>query len=175
MAKTSDAIFDILRRYTDVVFFVPGGQAAHLVDSLGKSGLRRVSALHEQGAAFMACGYAMATGKLGVCLTTSGPGAVNAIAGCAAAWMDSIPVLFISGQANSWSLIGDTGLRVRGVQEVDIVPMVENIVKDWCRPVRTSGDKYIMIAVERMIKGCLSDRCGPAWLDVPLDLQAEEL
>src|SRR5512139_1886319 len=128
--KTSDAIFDILKRYTDVVFFVPGGGAAHLVDSLGKSDLKRVSALHEQGAAFMACGYAMQTGKLGVCLTTSGPGATNAITGCAAAWMDSIPVLFISGQAN---LNPNEDLRVRGVQSVDIIPMVKPVTKQAWR------------------------------------------
>src|SRR5512139_507514 len=119
--RAADAIFDILKDYVDTVFFVPGGQAAFLVDALGRSGLRAVSMLHEQGAAFAACGYAQARGGLGVCLTTSGPGAVNALAGCAAAWMDSIPVLFISGQAN---LHDDVNLRVRGVQSVDITNMV---------------------------------------------------
>ena len=170
--STADAIFDILRRYTDTVFFVPGGGAAHLVDSLGRSKLRRVSALHEQGAAFMACGYAMATGKLGVCLVTTGPGAVNAIAGCAAAWMDSIPVLFISGQANTWSLIGDTGLRVRGVQEVDIVPMVAPITKIVTRP--THG-KAAVGSIRSMVMVCLEGRPGPGWIDIPLDVQAEEV
>ena len=58
MTKCSDAIFDILKQHTDTVFFVPGGGAMHLVDSLGKSGLVHISALHGQGSAFMACGYA---------------------------------------------------------------------------------------------------------------------
>ena len=84
--KTSDAIFDILKGYVDVVFFVPGGGAMHLVDSLGKSGLRHISALHEQGAGFMALGYAQQRKGLGVCLVTSGPGATNALTPCAAAW-----------------------------------------------------------------------------------------
>src|SRR3990172_7638989 len=66
--KTSDAIFDILKKYVDTVFFVPGGGAMHLVDSLGKSGLRHISALHEQGAGFMACGYAQQRNGLGLCL-----------------------------------------------------------------------------------------------------------
>src|SRR3990167_10351766 len=132
--KTSDAIFDILKDYVDTVFFVPGGGAMHLVDSLGKSGLKHISALHEQGAGFMACGYAQQRNGLGVCLTTTGPGATNAITACAAAWMDSIPVLFISGQAKSDTLIGDTGLRVRGVQEVDILGLVGGITKDAHRP-----------------------------------------
>src|SRR5512138_1628970 len=109
--KTSDAIFEILKQHVDTVFFVPGGGAMHLVDSLGKSGLKAVSCLHEQGAGFAAIGYAMSRNGLGVCLTTSGPGATNAVTPCAAAWMDSVPVLFISGQARSDSLIGDTGLR----------------------------------------------------------------
>ena len=118
--KTADAIFDILKDYTDTVFFVPGGQAMYLVDALGRSGLQHVSMTSEAGAGFAAIGYAMAHG-LGVVLTTSGPGALDAVGACGAAWMDSVPVLFISGNARSDTLIGDTGLRTRGNQEVDIV------------------------------------------------------
>jgi len=170
--RTSDAIWQIVERYTDTVFFVPGGQAAFLVDALGWSNLKRVSCLHEQGAAFAACGYAMATGKLGVCLTTSGPGATNAITGCAAAWMDSIPVLFISGQAKSTTLIGDSGLRVRGVQEVDIVPMVKPITK---YAIRASRGELVPPEITGMVKACFDGRQAPCWLDVPLDIQAEDL
>jgi len=175
--KTSDAIFDILKQYTDTVFFVPGGGAMHLVDSLGKSGLAHISALHEQGAAFMACGYAQYAGRLGVCLTTTGPGATNAITGCAAAWMDSIPVLFISGQAKSDTLIGNTGLRVRGVQEVDIISMVKPITKRAYRLIFANhmigGD--VRDDIRELAELCMEGRRGPAWLDVPLDIQAEQL
>jgi acetolactate synthase I/II/III large subunit len=170
--RTADAIWDIVKRYTDTVYFVPGGQAAFLVDALGWSGLNHISMLHEQGAAFAACGHAMQTGGLGVCLVTSGPGATNAITGCAAAWMDSIPVLFISGQAKSTTLIGDTGLRVRGVQEVDIIPMVIPITKEAYPP---RPGEFRRSHLEFMIDRCLADRRGPCWLDVPLDVQAEEL
>src|SRR5512139_209837 len=124
--NTSEAIWSIIAQYTDTVFFVPGGQAAFLVDALGRSGLKHISALHEQGAGFMAIGHAQAINGLGVCLVTSRPGATNAITPCAAAWMDSVPVLFISGQSN---LNPNEMLRVRGVQAVDITMMVDVIVK----------------------------------------------
>lgn len=166
--RTADAIWDIVKKYTDTVFYVPGGQAAFLVDALGWSGLRHVSMLHEQGAAFAACGYAMQTGKLGVCLVTSGPGATNAITGCAAAWMDSIPVLFISGQAN---LNPNEGLRVRGVQSVDVIPMVEPVTKLAMRP--RYGNVALAI-LQGMLNQCLdiNNRRGPCWLDVPLNVQS---
>jgi acetolactate synthase-1/2/3 large subunit len=167
--KTSDAIFDILRGYVDTVFFVPGGGAMHLVDSLGRSGLKHISMLHEQGAAFAACGYAQQRRGLGVCLVTSGPGATNAITGCAAAWMDSIPVLFISGQSN---LNPNEALRVRGVQMVDIIPMVEHITK-WCDQLLLKENTVNYL--NTMIRQCLEGRPGPCWLDVPLDVQAEEI
>ena len=171
--QTSDAIFEIVKRYADTVFFVPGGGAAFLVDSPGRSGLRYVSCLHEQGAGFAALGYAMQRKGLGVCLVTSGPGATNAITPCAAAWMDSVPVLFISGNARNDSLIGDTGLRTRGVQEVDIIPMVKPITKTALRLMGGSGIKDLLPFV--IEHDCLSGRPGPCWLDVPLDVQSEEI
>ena len=167
--NTSDIIFSILKDYTDTVFFVPGGGAAFLVDALGRSGLKHISALHEQGAGFMACGYAMARNGLGVCLVTSGPGATNAITPCAAAWMDSVPVLFISGNSN---LHPDERLRVRGVQAVDIVRIVEPITKNRGRVLMT---QLIRTVVNLHIQECLSDRRGPCWLDVPLNVQSEEI
>jgi len=172
MTTTSDAIWDIVKRYADMVFFVPGGGAAFLVDSLGRSGLRYVSCLHEQGAGFAALGYAMQRKGLGVCLVTSGPGATNAITPCAAAWMDSVPVLFISGNARSDSLIGDTGLRTRGVQEVDSIALVKPITKVARRSIRGN---HTTIHLEAMIRECLMGRPGPCWLDVPLDVQSEEV
>ena len=166
--RTADAIFDILKQYTDTVFFVPGGGAAFLVDALGKSGLRHISALHEQGAGFMACGYAQYTGRLGVCLVTSGPGATNAITPCVAAWMDSLPVLFISGQSN---LHPDERLRVRGVQAVDITKMVMPVTKF----AYSAGQPGTLKILQNMIDNCLFERPGPCWLDVPLNVQSEEI
>jgi len=175
--KTSDAIFGILKDYVDTVFYVPGGGAMHLVDSLGRSGLNAVACLHEQGAGYAAIGYAMARNSLGVCLVTSGPGATNAITPCAAAWTDSAPVLFISGQARSDTLIGDTGLRTRGIQEVDIIPMVKGITKQSAQA-GTSGKvsgRLLGFLFTSMIETALANRPGPCWLSIPLDVQAEEV
>ena len=173
MALTvSEYLFEYLKDYVDTVFFVPGGGAMYLVDALGRSGLNHVSALHEQGAGYMALGYAMQTNGLGVCLVTSGPGATNAITPCAAAWMDSVPVLFISGQVKSTTMIGDTGLRSRGGQEVDIYHIVHDIIK-FGRTMKPGDD--IKILMEMCIDNCLSGRKGPCWLDIPMDVQNEEL
>lgn len=168
----ADAIWKRLRRETDVVFFVPGGSSMFLVDALGMSGIAHISAIHEQAAGIMAIGYAMTSGKLGVCLTISGPGATNAITPCLAAWNDSIPVLFISGQARTDFLTGD-GLRTHGPQPGDIISMVKPITKLAYEPQTSPHD--CMMALDKMIAVCLSGRRGPCWLSVPLDLQGMEL
>lgn len=170
--RVSDAIFERLKKETDVVFFVPGGSSMFLVDALGRSGIRHVSALHEAGAGAMALGYAMASGRLGVCLTISGPGATNAITPCLAAWTDSVPVLFISGQAKTETLGGPDGLRTHGLQPCDIYPMIKPITKFNTEP----RDANTCIgSLEIMIWQCLSGRRGPCWLSVPQDIQAVEV
>jgi Thiamine pyrophosphate-requiring enzymes [acetolactate synthase, pyruvate dehydrogenase (cytochrome), glyoxylate carboligase, phosphonopyruvate decarboxylase] len=167
--RVADAIFQRLEAETDTCFFIPGGGSMFLVDALGRSNLRAVSAIHEAGAGAMALGYAMQSGRLGVCLTTSGPGATNAITPCYAAWTDSVSVLFISGQARSNTLVGDSGLRSRGLQEVDIVRMVKGITKQAYQPMTSGID--CMLALEDMIRKCLNGRRGPCWLSVPQDVQ----
>lgn len=168
--RVSDAIFERLKSVTDTVFFVPGGSCMFLVDALGRSGLCRVNALHEQGAGLMALGYAMATGRLGVCLTISGPGATNAVTPCLAAWTDSASVLFISGQARTETLGGPDGLRTHGLQPGDIIPMVKPITKIAYQPMSSGAD--CLLALDKMIESCLSGRRGPCWLSVPQDIQA---
>jgi len=168
--RVADAIFKRLEKETDVVFFIAGGSCMFLVDALGRSNLRRVSAIHEQGAGAMALGYAMASGRLGVCLTISGPGATNAITPCLAAWTDSAPVLFISGQARTETLGGGDGLRTHGLQPGDIISMVKPITKVAYQPMSSGQD--CMMALEHMISECLSGRRGPCWLSVPQDIQA---
>src|SRR3989304_8858719 len=113
--RVADAIFERLKQETDTVFYLSGGLAADLVDALGYSSLKAVCCLHEQGAGFAAVAYAQHRG-FGVCLTTSGPGATNAMTPCLAAWMDSVPVLFISGQVMvKW--LGPPGVRLPRVAE----------------------------------------------------------
>jgi acetolactate synthase-1/2/3 large subunit len=170
--RVADKIFQIISKYANTVFFLPGGGSMVLNDALGQSGLNRVSCLHEQGAGFAAIGYAMEHDGLGVCLTTSGPGATNAVTACAAAWTDSVPVLFISGQTKTSTLLNGTGLRSRGNQEVDIISMVRGITK-VSKQVLTA--EAAIEALEFMIKECLDGRRGPAWLDCPLDVTALEV
>ena len=169
--RLADAIFQRLKSETDVVFLIPGGSSMFLVDALGHSGIRHISPLHEQSAGIMAIGYAMASGKLGVVLTISGPGATNAITPCLAAWNDSVSVLFISGQARTEYLQGNT--RARGPQPGDIISIVKPITKLAYQP-ETSGHDCMM-ALDKMIELCMTGRKGPSWLSVPLDLQAAEL
>jgi acetolactate synthase-1/2/3 large subunit len=170
--RVTDKIFKRLEIETGHVFFVPGGGAMYLVDALGKSNIEAVSGIHEAGAGFAALGYAMYTNKLGVCLVTSGPGSTNTITACAAAWMDGVPVLFISGQAKSETLVGKTGLRTRGVQELDIINIVTPLTKKAYQPL--PGDDC-MDVLEQMIKECLTGRRGPCWLAIPLDVQGSVL
>lgn len=168
--RVADAIFERLKQETDTVYFVPGGGAMFLVDALGRSGLRHVSMIHEQGAGIAAVGHAM-VGGLGVCLVTSGPGATNAITACLSAWTDSVPVLFISGQARTEQINASTA-RAKGLQYADIVKMVKPITKQAYEP--QSGVDCLM-ALDEMIVECTTGRRGPCWLSVPQDVQGAEV
>ncbi len=168
MTRVADAIFKRLSQHTDTVYMVPGGASMFLVDALGRSGLRVVSTLHEQGAGFAALGHAM-IGGLGVCLVTGGPGVTNAMTACLAAWTDSIPVLFISGQART-DIIKSNNARSKGLQYVDTVRMAKPITKKAYEP---GGNHDCMMALEDMILECTSGRRGPCWLSIPQDVQAK--
>lgn len=129
--RVADYIFEfIANQGIGHVFFLPGGGAMHLNNALYRQPrLTAVSMLHEQGAAIAAEGYARTSGRFGVCLVTSGPGATNAITGLAGAWFESTPALFISGQVKRADLKGDSGLRQLGTQELDIVSVVGPLTK----------------------------------------------
>lgn len=144
-----------------------------LVDALGMSGIRHVSAIHEQGAGAMAIGYSQLTHKLGVVLVTSGPGVTNATTPCFAAWTDSVPVLFISGQARTPTLVGTTGLRTRGIQECDTVSLAEPITKFAFEVYGLLDKKFGWL--DRIIEMCMEGRRGPCWLSVPQDVQGMEV
>ena len=169
--KLSDYVIKRIAEHVDTVFFVPGGGAMHLVDSLGRSGLEAVSMLHEQGAAFAAQSYSMYHG-FGVCLVTSGPGATNVITPLAAAWMDSYPMMVISGQVKTDTLKRDMGIRSFGSQEVDIISMVNKHTK-YCITVM-DAEKIIEI-MDTAISIATTGRPGPVWIDIPLDIQAVEI
>lgn len=167
--RVADAVWQRIKKETSVVYFVAGGGAMYLVDALGRSGIQCVAHIHEQGAGFAAIGHAMYTNRLAVCLVTSGPGSTNVLSAVAAAWTDSLPVLFISGQAKTSTLVGDSGLRTKGVQEVDIIRMVKPITKEAYQPMSSGLD--CLMALDDMILECMHQRRGPCFLSIPLDVQ----
>jgi acetolactate synthase I/II/III large subunit len=152
------------------VFFVPGGGAMHLNDSLGRcDGLEYVSDIHEQATAIAAEAYARVSGNLGVAMVTTGPGGTNAVTGTAAAWLDSTPVLFLSGQVKRPDIKAGTGLRQLGVQEIDIVAIVGSITK---YAAVVTDPQTIRFHLEKALHVAHEGRPGPVWIDIPLDVQA---
>ena len=170
MMKLSDYVFQFLQeKGVQHAFMLPGGGAMHLDDSIGRSGIQYICTLHEQAAAVAAEAYAQHTNRIGVCLTTSGPGATNAITGVTAGWIDSTPMFIISGQAKRSDLIGETGVRQIGSQEVQIIDMVRPITKYAVQIMDPSEIRYHM---ERAYYEATNGRPGPVWLSIPLDVQA---
>ena len=129
--KLSDYVMEfVARQGVKDVFLLTGGGAMHLNDSLGGfKSIRYICNLHEQACSIAGEAYAKYDNRLGVVMVTVGPGATNTITGLAGAWLDSTPMLFLSGQVKRADLKGDTGVRNRGVQEVDIVTLVKSITK----------------------------------------------
>ena len=151
------------------VFLLPGGGAMHLVDAVGKQPqLTAVACLHEQACAISAEAYARINEKMGVALVTTGPGATNAITGVAGAWIESVPMLVVSGQVKRADMLDGAPLRQKGVQEVDIISMVSSITK-YAVTVRQPAE--IRQVLERAVQLAQSGRKGPVWIDVPLDVQ----
>jgi len=155
------------------IFMLPGGGAMHLNDSLGRcQRLEYVVNLHEQASAIAADAYSQLNNNLGVCLVTTGPGGTNAITGVAASFMDSIPVLIISGQVKRDDISGSRGVRQMGFQEIDIVSIVKPITK-YAKTV--TGPDKIRYHLEKAIWMAKNGRPGPCWIDIPLDVQAAEI
>jgi acetolactate synthase I/II/III large subunit len=158
------------------VFTLPGGFSQHLNDSIAHTpGLTPVYMLHESGAAFAAAHWAAYTGKLGVCVVTSGPGSTNALTGIASAYQDSLPVLVISGEANMQNIDWRKKYQLRqgGPQDVPIESMTRLITKG-AATLTTSN--YLMQSLFRlMVQTAVTDRRGPVWVAVPLDIQGKEL
>ena len=172
--KISDYIMDFIASLgVREVFCVTGGGAMHMNNSLGCSKkLKGVFMLHEQGASIAAESYARVNEGYGVCLVTSGPGGTNAITGLVGAYIDSIPVIYISGQAKRADLVGNQGIRQFGIQEVDIVSMVSSYSK---YAVQIKEPKDIRYEFEKAASIAVNGRPGPVWIDVPLDIQASEV
>src|SRR5438445_2672982 len=129
--KLSDYVIDFLaRRGVNHVFGMSGGAAVHLFDSVAKHpAMDYVCTTHEQCAAMAADGYARSSGRLGVAVTTSGPGATNLLTGVCCSYYDSVPTLMITGQVATHRLKGASAIRQRGFQETDVTSIFQTVTK----------------------------------------------
>lgn len=161
MLKGAEIFLQCLRAEgVDLVFGYPGGAIMPLYDALDGSGIRHVLTRHEQGAVFAAEGHARATGKVGVAIATSGPGATNLVTGIADAKMDSVPLVCITGQVRS-SLIGSDAF-----QETDVFGLTLSLTK-WSRLVRSIEEIPAVIA--EGFYWAREGRPGPVVIDIPTD------
>jgi acetolactate synthase I/II/III large subunit len=155
----SEILLESLKRQkVDVFFGLPGGAVLPLYDALYSAGIRHLLVRHEQAAAFAADGYARVTGKPGVCLGTSGPGATNLITGLTSAMMDSIPIVALTGQVPA-ALIGKDGF-----QEADTIGISLPSTKQSFA-VRSAAE--IPSVIERAFRTAISGRPGPVLVDLP--------
>ena len=164
--KGGEAIIKSLQDHgVDVVFGYPGGVLLPLYDVIYDSDLKHILVRHEQCAAHAADGYARASGKVGVCIGTSGPGATNLVTGIATAYMDSSPVLAIAGQVAT-GLIGNDAF-----QEVDTLGLTMPITKHNFQAMRADEIPGI---IKSSFYIASSGRPGPVAIDLPKDVQEEE-
>ena len=158
--KLSDYIVKYLEKITDSVFLLSGGGIMHLVDSFGKSNLDVYCCHHEQAAATAAEGYARIKNKIGVVCVTTGPGGTNAITGVAGAWLDSIPILVISGQVKRDDMMprqdGVSTIRQLGFQEINIIDLVKPITK---YAVTIEKEDQILFHLEKGVDGYALPGC----------------
>ncbi|MEK3704946.1 thiamine pyrophosphate-binding protein [Paenibacillus sp. FSL R7-0198] len=170
MIKVSDYVIQFIENVgVKDVFLISGGGMMHLLDSAERSpSLNIICNLNEQATSICADSYAQYTNKLGVCLLTTGPGGTNAVTGVTASYLDSNPVMVISGQAKSTDLVMDTGVRQVGAQEVDVVAISKPITK---YSVIVLDKESIRYHLEKALYLATSGRRGPVWIDIPLDIQ----
>lgn len=171
--RVADYLAETTRRAgADRAFLLSGGMMMHLMDAFGRlPDFRYYCNHHEQASAMAADAYARQTGKLGVCLATSGPGATNLLTGLVGAYQDSVPVLFFTGQCKRAETVrarGIAGLRQCGFLEVDIVPIVESVTKYAAFVESPERARYHL---EKALYLARTGRPGPVLLDVPLDVQ----
>ncbi|MDO4307549.1 MAG: thiamine pyrophosphate-binding protein [Eubacteriales bacterium] len=154
-------------------FGYQGTMIAHLVDSVEKNpDAVNHSCYNEQGASFAACGYALAGDRCACAYATSGPGAVNLLSGVANAYFDSLPVVFLTGQLNTYEYEGIPGLRQQGFQEIDIISMAKPITK-YCVQIREP--EKIVEELNKAYRIATTGRKGPVLIDLPMNIQRSEV
>lgn len=146
----------------EIISGIPGGNILPIYDALGKSKIRHILAKHEQGAAFIAQGMARSSGKIAICMATSGPGAMNLLTALGDAKADSIPIIAITGQVST-SMIGKEAF-----QEIDICKMAEPVVK---KCFFIDNPENIPSVIDEALKIATEGRPGPILIDIPKDIQ----
>ncbi|MCM1451581.1 MAG: thiamine pyrophosphate-binding protein [Clostridium sp.] len=171
MVKVSDYIIQFLENIgVKHVFMFTGGMTMHINDSIGYSkSIKPVFMLHEQGCTFAAESYARITNNIGVIVATCGPGATNTLTGIACSWIESTPLLVITGQCKRADIAPDPNLRQYGVQEVRIVDIARPITK-YAKLI--NDPQSIRYELEKAVFLCKDGRPGPVLLDIPVDVQA---
>jgi len=171
--RVADFIFNYLKeKNIDHVFCLPGGGAMHLNDALKKSNIEHTICLHEQAVAISAEYWGrVENNDFGVALVTNGPGATNTLTCVAGAFIESVPLLVISGQVKTTDYKIKKDVRQTGVQEVATLSMAKPITKFQIVVKSPKNIKYIM---EQAVQAMLTGRKGPAWIEVPLDVQGAE-
>ncbi len=158
-------IESLIREGVEVIFGYPGGTVIPIFDCLYDSPIKFILTRHEQAAAHAADGYARSTGKIGVCLATSGPGATNLITGIATAHMDSVPIIAITGQVKT-SLIGNDAF-----QEADVTGVTRSVSK---YNYLVKDVKDLAYTVKEAFYLANTGRPGPVVIDLPVDVQIQE-
>ena len=176
MIKVSDYIVKYLAgEGVRHIFMLTGGGAMHLNDSIGRAkDIHYLCSHHEQASAIGAEGYARVSGEMSVVCVTSGPGGTNALTGVLGQWLDSVPVLYLSGQVRYDTTVPSTGLPLRqlGDQEGNIVAIVKPVTK---YAVMVTDPLTIRYHLQKAIFLAKSGRPGPVWLDIPLNVQAAQI
>ena len=172
--KASDYIVSFFEQQgVNVVFGYIGGMITHLVDSLGQNkNVNYVQTYHEQTAAIAAEGYAIGSGKFGVAICTSGPGVTNMMTGIADAFFGSVPVIFISGQVNTYEYKYDKPIRQQGFQEMEVVNVVKPITK---YAVLLDKPEDIRYELEKAVHIATHGRKGPVVIDLPMNISRAEI
>lgn len=172
----SEYIYDFLsNKAVNTVFMVSGSSAMWLVDALARETRYKVICNnHEQASAMSAEVYARMTGNPAICLVTVGPGATNSITGVAGAYMDSAPMIVLSGQASTGmlKLTQSAGVRQMGTQSLSLDEMVRPITKYFAAVMNEADIKYHL---ERAYHEATTGRPGPVWLDIPVDIQNKQI
>ena len=155
------------------IFSVTGAGSMHFNDSIGSHpGLNVIYTHHEQSAAMAAEGEARVSRMPGVINVSTGPGGTNTLTGVTGAWVDSIPMLVISGQVMKKDIGTDKGFRQLGVQEANVVEMAKPVTK-FCKTIKDPYD--IEIILDKAIHTSITGRPGPVWVEIPLDIQSYNL